>query len=39
MALAGWFLDSPWWWLALWLPSLGFCFCLPVGSGRKEHRS
>jgi hypothetical protein len=37
MVHAGWFLDSPWWWLALWLPSLAFC--LPVGSGRKEHRS
>lgn len=37
MVHAGWFIDVPWWWLALWLPSLGFLF--PIGSGRKEHRS
>ncbi len=37
MIQAGWFIDSAWWWLALGLPSLGFC--LPVGSRPKEHRS
>lgn len=36
MVHAGWFLDSPLWWLLLWLPSLGFLF--PFGAGRKEHR-
>lgn len=30
----GWFLDSPWWWLAFWLPTLGFL--APSGSGEKE---
>lgn len=29
-----WFIDSPWWWLALWLPTLAFTFS--AGSGRKE---
>jgi hypothetical protein len=33
---AGWFLDSPWWWLAFWLPTLGFA--VPFGFGRKERR-
>jgi hypothetical protein len=37
MVHAGWFIDGPWWWLALWLPSLAFL--LPSGSGRKEPRS
>jgi len=37
MVHSGWFLDSPWWWLALWLPTL--VFAIPFGSGRKEHRS
>jgi hypothetical protein len=37
MIHAGWFFDGLWWWLTLWLPSLAFL--LPVGSGRKEHRS
>jgi hypothetical protein len=36
MIHAGWFIDGPWWWLALWLPSLAFL--LPVGSSRKGHR-
>jgi hypothetical protein len=36
MVHAGYFIDSWWWWLALWLPSLGFL--IPFGSGRKEHR-
>jgi hypothetical protein len=37
MVHAGWFIDSPWWWLLVWLPSLSFLF--PFGSGRKEPRS
>lgn len=37
MVQTGWFIDSAWWWLALWLPSLAFV--IPFGSGRKEHRS
>ena len=36
MVHVGWFIDSPWWWLLVWLPSLGFL--LPISSGRKEHR-
>jgi hypothetical protein len=37
MVQTGWLIDSAWWWLALWLPSLAFV--IPFGSGRKEHRS
>ena len=37
MAPTGWLIDSVWWWLVLWLPSLAFV--IPFGSGRKEHRS
>ncbi len=36
MVQAGWFLDIPWWWVALWLPVLAFA--TPIGSGPKEHR-
>jgi|GEM_PF-4372987 hypothetical protein len=36
MAYADWFLNSSWWWLSLWLPSLAFL--LPTGSDRKETR-
>lgn len=36
MVHLGWFIDAPWWWLVLWLPTLAFS--LPVGSRRKEHQ-
>jgi hypothetical protein len=36
MVHAGWFLDSPWWWVALWLPAFGFA--LPFGSPRKDRK-
>jgi hypothetical protein len=36
MVHVGWFISSPWWWLALYLPALAFT--LPVGSGPKESR-
>jgi len=37
MVHVGWFVDSPWWWLAVWLPSLAYV--IPFGSGRKDPRS
>lgn len=36
MIHAGWFLDSPWWWMIFCLPTLGFM--VPFGSGRKERK-
>jgi len=37
MIPADWFIESGWWWLALWIAALALT--VPFGAGRKEHQS